>query len=450
MALDPRYRQGFGPEGRSNYFAYLTRLKQHHGDMPVVISEYGVPASLGIAHLQNQGRHHGGLDEQTMARMNVQLTREIAAAGMAGAIYFAWMDEWFKKNWIVIEFEIPLERNRLWYNRLDAEQHFGLVAMEPEPRLSGDTLTERLAAWQRAPMLYRDQGGWTVRAKTDEAYLWLLVDGGEDRLPPEILIGLDMVDADAGQFRWPDRVGPSIPVGIEFLVRRQGEDVRVFADGRSNPFLMHEVRAGYLGEPEVVAPQPDALPPGFFAGRFEQRFNRPYLTLPSDDGRFESLRVVTNRPRFARDGTEYAGLGYDRGILPAGEPPDGLWQLDPTQKFLEIRLPWLLINVTDPSQRRILQDPDESAAHSGAGFGTLTVPDIGIVLAASRPSGEWYQLPRSGQTPDVTRFAWPTWEETRWRARRRAVYWSMQETFESLEPAVITGSTVPAEGEPSR
>ena len=112
--------------------------------MPVVISEYGVPASIGSAHLQPQGWHHGGHTEPRMAEINARITREIAEAGMAGGAIFAWIDEWFKKNWIVIDFEIPLERNRLWHNRLDAEQHYGMLAMDPGEVVAGATLRDRI------------------------------------------------------------------------------------------------------------------------------------------------------------------------------------------------------------------------------------------------------------------------------------------------------------------
>ena len=43
----------------------------------------------------------------SMAAIDARLTREIREAGAAGWILFAWLDEWFKKNWIVIEYEIP-------------------------------------------------------------------------------------------------------------------------------------------------------------------------------------------------------------------------------------------------------------------------------------------------------------------------------------------------------
>src|SRR6266550_2434041 len=105
MVVDPGYLKARSPEGPSNYFGYLRELVEHHGEMPVVISEYGVPSARGNAHVQPQGWNHGGLSEQEQATTDARLTRDIYASGAAGAGLFSLIDEWFKKNWSVIEFE---------------------------------------------------------------------------------------------------------------------------------------------------------------------------------------------------------------------------------------------------------------------------------------------------------------------------------------------------------
>lgn len=429
MVLDPGYNRAAGPEGPSTYFGYLRELKAHHDHMPVIISEYGVPASRGSAHLQPQGMHHGGLDEAAMSRVNARLTREIADAGMAGGAIFAWIDEWFKKNWIVIEFEIPLERNRLWLNRLDAEQHYGMIAMEAGEVLPGATLAERLAAWRARPPLYATGEG-TLRAASDEAYLWLLFEGEGGRLPEELLVGFDVVKPEAGAFRWPGRAGDRLPVGAEFVLRATAGEVRLLADPSSNPFriVRHEVLPGAPRTVEIQDPLP-----GFFTGRYQGNFNRPFLSRPNESGVFDSLRVVTNRRRFARDGTEFAAMGYDRGILLPGPPPDGEWERH--GGALEVRIPWMLLNVTDPSERRVLQDPEGPLPEE---FGTVTVDGIRIV-AAARDGARWRRWPASGRAADVALYTWPTWEEPRWRERRRPVFDEMRRTFQGLDPAVFRG-----------
>ena len=47
--------------------------------------------------------------------------------GCAGGVVFAWLDEWFKHNWLVDEFAIPPDRIRRWHNVQNPEQCFGLV-----------------------------------------------------------------------------------------------------------------------------------------------------------------------------------------------------------------------------------------------------------------------------------------------------------------------------------
>jgi len=151
MVLDPAYNRAASPEGPSTYFGYLRDLVAHHKDMPVLISEYGVPSSRGMAHWQPQGWHHGGHDERGQAEVDARLTRDIHAAGAAGAVLFAAIDEWFKKNWLVIDFEQPLERNRLWLNALDAEQNYGVIAMRPGRRDSAITIDGKSDDWRSVP-----------------------------------------------------------------------------------------------------------------------------------------------------------------------------------------------------------------------------------------------------------------------------------------------------------
>lgn len=451
MILDEAYQESASSMGRSNYFGYLRALAEHHGEMPVLISEYGVPASLGTGHLQPQGWHHGALTEAEMADVDRRLTLELAEAGMAGGILFAWIDEWFKKNWVTIEFELPLERNRLWYNRLDAEQHYGMVAMAAAPPVAGETLQERLDAWQTVHALYDDEG-LRVRAASDEAYLWLLVEAAGAKPSDTLLVGFDVFDPGRGDFAWPERVGERLPVGVEFVLRAVGEELRILADPPSNPFRLVEVGGGARGldglRTEIATP-----PRGLFHARQEQRFNLPFYTERNDDGRYDSLRVIVNRRRFTRDSTEYLAIGYDRGVLPQGPPPDGFWQRSADGSALEVRIPWLLVNVTDPSSRSVLQGPGESNTRDArmgpdgrwrlkpgvsawpdsvfGAFGTERIDGIGIVVAV-RGGARDRVVPRAGFP--VRRYEWRGWETPRYVERLRPVYHEIRALYDRLDP----------------
>ncbi|MSR21498.1 MAG: hypothetical protein EXR91_11105 [Gemmatimonadetes bacterium] len=425
MLLGDAYQASASTLGRSNYFGYLSDLKAHHDGMPVVISEYGIPASLGTGHLQPQGWHHGGLTEQEVADANARLTLELAEAGMAGGALFAWIDEWFKQNWVTIEFEIPADRGRLWHNRLDAEEHYGILALEAAPAVAGATLAERLRSWASVDPLYQEPG-LTVRAAHDEAYVWLLIEAPDASPRDTVFVGFDIVDATAGDFRWPGRVGDRLPVGVEFVLQASGSEVRVLADPPSNLFRLVDVGQEGVGlegrRVDIADP-----PLGLFHARVEQRFNLPYYPVPNEDGRYDSLRVAVNRRRFARDSTEFLAVGYDRGLLPGGPGPDGFWER--TADVLEVRIPWLLLNITDPSSRTVLYGPGSANARGAemgtdgqwrlrlgvtawpdsvfGALGTRQIDDVGIVAAVRGTGGE-VQVPRPGG--EVARYGWPTWE----------------------------------------
>ncbi len=83
------------------------------------------------------------------------------------------------------------------------------------------------------------------------------------------------------------------------------------------------------------------------------------------------------------------------------------------------------MNVTDPSERRVLQD------QPGTRFGTVTVPDIGVVVAVP-DARNWRSWPESGAAGDAARFTRSTWNTPRGRARKRPVFDIMRETFEGL------------------
>ena len=429
MILDSAYGSAASSEGRSNYFGYLVDLKAHHPDMPVLIAEYGLPASRGVAHLQPQGWHHGGLSEAAVAAANARLTREIAEAGMAGGALFAWIDEWFKKNWVVIDFELPGDRNRLWLNRLDPEQMYGVIAMEPVPAVSGATAEARSAAWRTVPPVLTTPDG-TLRVAADAGALWLRFDPVGARVT-ELQIGFDIVDSAAGSLTLEGTAAPASPAGLEVIVSVRGDTVRVLKDPAVLQYRIRSVRRDFstagLRTPAVADP-----PPGFFTGRWAQEYNRPLRPMVRRRGDFRPERIVTNRLRFGRDGAEFAAAGYDRGILVPGAPPDGDWEWVPGGA-LEIRVPWLLLNVSDPSGRHVLLDTP--SARGTDALGTAVIETIGVTLGVRR-QGRWTTTPADG----MARYAWPPWEAPQWQARRRPTFGAMRATWLDLERELEGGS----------
>jgi hypothetical protein len=409
LLLDPGYaavRSSFGP---SSYFGYLRDLVRHHSGMPVVIAEFGVPSSRGLAHWQPQGFTHGGLDERAQAAATARLAAEIRESGAAGAIVFAWLDEWFKHNWVTIDLEVPRDHGPRWLNVEDAEQQYGLLGLYAGdgsgPRLGGDP-----AAWRALPLVQQGEGPLrSLRLGHDEAHLFVAIeaDSSLDLSRHDLAVALDVVRPDLGQRRLPG--GLRSEVGFEFLLELRDTAraaLRVLPE--YNPYAGRE-----------------ALEDGDERGRFHRRPVRP---VARDDGRWDSLLVIVNRARYGRDGRFTPARVHDRGRMrygTEGESSLADWHWDRAAGLVTVRIPWALLNVTDPSTRRVAfefarEGEFGAVVTEGLRAGVLLLDEGGNRLDALPVAGggQW----RAGE---FTAWRWAEWTEPRF-------HWRLKPAFESL------------------
>ncbi|MGH7606723.1 MAG: hypothetical protein ACREME_05235, partial [Gemmatimonadales bacterium] len=402
IGLDSAYGAARSSLGPSHYFGYLRDLKRHHAGRALLIAEYGVPSSRGLAHLDPEGMHHGGHDERGMAERDVRLTREIREAGLAGGILFAWLDEWFKHNWVVIDLELPAERNRLWHNVMDAEQNYGLVGLyagdsaRPEP--GGDA-----TRWRALPV-HAESGGVRLRVSADPAYLYLALEGPLPLDGTRWIVGIDTDRPNRGQFVLPGASPPTrTPTGMEFaLVLNDTTDAQLLVARTYNPYL--GPRAG--------------MRPTDLDGVYDTRAT---IDARRDDGAFDSLFVPTNRLRVSRAGRIFPARGVNRGRLRFGRATESTladWFVDRAAGLVEVRVPWGLLNVTDPSSRTVLarvRDPGP--------FRTEVTDGFRFVAAAVGPRGA---VRARLASPPQRPYVWPTWDTPVWHERLKPAYYAMQ------------------------
>jgi tetratricopeptide (TPR) repeat protein len=408
IGLDSAYGTARSSLGPSHYFGYLQALRRHHAGRPLLIAEYGVPSSRGDAHLQPDGFDHGGHDEGTMAEVDARLTREIREAGLAGGVLFAWIDEWFKHNWAVIDLELPGERTRLWHNVMDAEQHYGLLAEDPgdsarapAPEPGGDVGPWR--ALRPLGAVESGRSGPLLRVGSDEAFLYIGIDGASLAGRTRWMIGIDTWRRDRGQFRLPGVPG-RLPIGLEFAAfLNDSADAQLRVAPTYNPY---------------IGPRPGMPPTGL------DEFYNPAATADArlENGIFDTMFLTTNRFRIARTGRTYPARGVNRGRLRYGRAATSTladWYEDREAGMIELRIPWGLLNVTDPSSRTVL------ASVTAAGpFATTTTDGFRLVAFALAPDGRVL----ADLHPAAT-FTWPTWEAPASHERAKPAYAAMQRVW---------------------
>jgi tetratricopeptide (TPR) repeat protein len=429
MILDPGYARARDAEGPSHYFGYLKDLKAHHQDQPVIIAEFGVPTSRGIAHLQPEGQHHGGHTTPEQGKIDARLFRDIHDAGLGGGILFSWMDEWFKKNWLVMAYEVPAERKPLWLNALDAEENYGLLAAWPGRPDWKIVLDGKGEDWTGVKPLYIDdappgRGGSAAsgfrhlrgfRVASDEAYLYLRLDLDPGQGPvswsgSQYWVGIDTYDAARGEHRFPPPVDVTTPAGMEFLIEFSGPDSRILVD---RPYDL-----------------------------FTNRNRRPYRSVEGHGGDFMEIQVYTNRDRYGRDGTYYPAQGYSRSPLrrgsmdPASPDYDTLsdWIDAPDGSFLEARIAWGLLNVTDPSSHQVVHEdaprtgPVATRRTDGFRFFVLGLEGGGTRLKVVD------RFPRTGRPSlsDFPVYRWDGWKEPRYHLVLKDSYEILKQALKAI------------------
>jgi hypothetical protein len=375
------------------YAGYLHDLRLHHAGIPVMVTEFGQPTSLGCAHLAPLGRDQGCHSEQEAAANVVDMLHDLRDEGLAGGIVFTWIDEWFKFTWNTIDYELPRHNRALWRNVLTNEEHFGIIAAEPGPT-DLVVLDGRDDEWATVPSIGSGSGSVGDVAATSDAenvYLRLELDPGSWERK-RIVIGLDARPGGNGGL--PARPGVDVDAEMAVVIEPGGE-ARMLHAGWVEPLG----RRFGVNETRFIPTDPaDVLPESGAWVRLRQLLGYP--TFQPSLGRVSpaELRDASLMPWGT---TDPASPAFDDRNLVMGR--DGV---------LEIALPWGMLSVADPSTHRLYVVGLDGEV-------TIRKTDrLGISIAVD---GE--PLVRT------TGYRWDGWDTVQWHERRKAGWPILQRAF---------------------
>jgi hypothetical protein len=377
---------------RDPYEAYLRDLRAHHRGQAVMVTEFGVPSALGTAHAGPRGRDQGDHSEQEAAAINRGLLRAIKRSGMAGGALFEWVDEWFKFTWNTIDEEQPGERRALWRNPLTNEEHFGVIAAEPGKRAKV-RLDGRDREWKagHSPVLLERRGRLReLRATHDAAYLFLRLrfDRPADRR--RFVLGLDVRPGENRALPGTRAAMPAADVALRF----DGRSVRFYKAAWTDVLaFQYGIARDYL------AVDPASLERGSGAWREPQLIlNRPY-TIPST-GEQRPVELFSLSPlRVGAEARDERNLVALRG------------------RVVELRIPWALLGLADPSSRQLtVPSPDGTVGTEqlaeGARIGIEAFDAAGASIGAASPG-----------------YGWEPWQRVTWHERRKAGWRTLRAGF---------------------
>lgn len=343
----PEYASTTDEAGDVNtYYAYLKRLVDHH-TMPVVISEYGVSAARGMAQLDaNTGRNQGNMSEEDQGRAIARCYDDIMAAGCAGSCIFTWQDEWFKRTWNTMAY-VDLLKTPYWSDVQTNEQYFGLLAFDPGAERSVSYVDGDDEEWSEEDVI-GEADGRAISLKYDERYVYLMVRGDDVNEGIPLYLPIDTTQKSGSTICTDPEL--SFDRAADFMVVIDGTDgSRVLVQERYEAARATQLRATTGEDPYTDPPAADT-----------PVFKPITLTLQTlTDTSLLSTTVITEDMHAA---DSYFYQTYETGALSHGdanpdhEDYDSLADFCFGDEFVEIKLPWQLLNFSNPAQMQIHDD----------------------------------------------------------------------------------------------
>lgn len=387
--LDEKYRHS-----KNNYLAYLEDLKATCPDMPLIIAEYGVPSSRGNSHYTPYGFDQGGHNEKEQAKINKILTQNIHDTKCGGAVIFEWIDEWFKFNWMVMDFEQPQHRRKYWHNKENPEQNFGILAVENASK----QLDGKENDWEEPSFLQNKK----LQADADPSYFYLKLKLNDfDFTENNLYLAIDTYDKQKGDHTIPF-INKKSNRGIEFMLKFNSPDsAQILIDDEYSVFS--DIYNDYIPI---------------------------YSSKENNDGRFVPQELISNRPRETLLGKKYRQILHNRSELVFGkisENSNADWFFNSKTGILEVRLAWHLLNVSDPSSLQILDDEANTPEIETSKIDKFKI----LSYITNKKNKIRNTIPAKNK---FFSYVWEEWDLPDYKIREKKQYSVLKNLFKDLKP----------------
>lgn len=390
---------------KNSYAAYLKELHAAHR-MPVLIAEFGIPGSRGMTHENVYGWNQGFMSEQAQGETLQHLFEDIMHEGLLGGLVFTWQDEWFKRTWNTMDYDNP-NRRPFWSNTQTNEQHFGLLSFDRlKAKVDGNT-----EEWEGTQLFGTSPSEATdFAADYDEQYLYIKLKSELlEKASPRIL--LDVVP-EQGNMSATMIKDITFSNGVDFIVElNKNHDSRIVIDE--------------------------------YYDLYEYLYSRSLKLIPSrmevpvnNSGKFAPIYYVLNKQLYLPEEDRVTDFSfYETGKLmqgnanPEAEDYNSLVDYNWSDDVIELRIPWLLIQAKDPSQREFVGNLHKDGVEASVKveqiyIGAVFVDDDNKVVD-SLPKATGKVL------PELEAYTWETWQLPKSKERLKQSYSILQKLFEA-------------------
>ena len=373
-------------KGRFRYKGYLNEFMENHKKYPALVAEFGIANGMKTAHISPDGLNHGGISEINQGLGIVRMMNSILDEGYAGGIIFEWLDEWAKKTWTTEPFMIPYEEHIYWHNEIDPEQNYGLVSFDVFP----DSEKEKI-------FISDDKSrngiyGFSVNIDAGFLYISTKINEEFDILKDKILIGIDILDENRGEFFF-------------------GEDVQN-QSASGNEFLLEIAPSGCIIKSI----------PSYNIG------NRKYTTEISKVGKYQEIMFLVNGEAITKDGKFIKAKYENYSKMKYGnfDKRQSNWYVEDNNIY--VRIPWGILNFTDPRNMIVLDEKNSSKKLIRDNLDTVKSDGIAFNILYKKNDGYIFNY-----TTKNKRYMWEPWKTIEYQQRLKDSYYIIKDYFKTIE-----------------
>lgn len=329
----PDYLNYEKKEYEDTYQAYLEKLTTHH-KMPVVITEFAYSTSRGVSsNVDDKYGNLGGMTEEEQGESLVKAYQAIINAKSAGGIISTWQDEWDKRSWNTIE-KVDIRKSIYWSDVQTSNQGLGILTFDPGKKESVCYVDGEVKEWKTKDKII-DNEDYSLSMKQDEKYLYFYVND-KKKTNSIFYIPIDITPKSGAKSSSLHNL--TFNRDADFLLEINKEEGELFVQEYYNVL---EAIDGY----ETNNKNSYENPPK----KNSTKFDSIYLLLEEYGTNFfgrnyqKSVKINTGKLTYGNANPKAKNYNSQADFYRKGNN-------------IEIRIPWQLLNFSDPSTMQIHDD----------------------------------------------------------------------------------------------
>ncbi|MRZ79856.1 hypothetical protein GKD14_09985 [Paeniclostridium sordellii] len=318
-----------------NIGRYFEDINKHYS-IPVIIGEIGVPSSRSGGDF-NENIDKGYITEQEQGKALVDIYKAVKKSKLAGCFIFEFQDSWYSSSWNTKDNKI-LDRSAYWSDAQTYSQSFGLMTFEPGRLKVTPYPDDKLDEWSEKNVISKDKD-YSLSMQSDEKYLYFMIKSSDKTSLKKDDIYIDLDTTPKSGSKKSTQYGLQFDNPVDFIIKinDQGNSM-VMAQEYYNGFDFYENKSLYEKRPDLIKHTPDM---DYFSPIYIE--TRPKMFIKSQGETKEKVTYETGKLTKGNSNPESKDFNSAADYYMGND-------------YVEVRIPWALLNFMDPSTKQIADD----------------------------------------------------------------------------------------------